>query len=169
MLSNDEKIKRTLPTGFYVLGYECLYDISNKKYEEKNPDDFEDGDNPYEDASVFLHVSCQLFALALQRKYGYSARNLQNEKNTYAHYFCKSSYQGKEVYIDVRGITTDLNKVISEFVLGEGYRIVPYDFVDERVLSKADSHGLEFAEQIINGYPYFYDVNQLGEYGIRKN
>ncbi len=71
--------------------------------------------------------------------------------------------QGKEVYIDVRGITTDLNKVISEFISREGYGIVPYDFTNERVLSKADSHGLEFAEQIINGYPYFYDVNQLEE------
>lgn len=52
MLSNDEKIERHLLTGFYVLGYEGLHDISNKKYEEINPDDFEDGDNPYENASV---------------------------------------------------------------------------------------------------------------------
>lgn len=90
MFSNDEKIEENLPTGFYVLGYDSLHDISNKKYEETNPDDFEDGYNPYENASVFLHGSCQLFALALQRKYGYSAWNLQVEGNTHAHYFCSA-------------------------------------------------------------------------------
>lgn len=168
MLSNDEKIKNNLPTGFYLLGYECLYDIGNKKYEEISPDDFEEEYNPYDNAWVFLHGSCQLFALALQRKYGYTALNLQVDESPHAHYFCKSSYEGKEVYIDVRGITADLNEVISKFVFKKKYKIVPYDFAEERVLSKADKHGLEFAEQIINDYSYFYDVSQLDGYSVRK-
>lgn len=68
----------------------------------------------------------------------------------------------KDVYIDVRGITANLNDVISKFTVGEKYEIVEYDFRNEKVLSKAGKHGLEFAEHIINIYPDFYNVNNLG-------
>lgn len=69
---------------------------------------------------------------------------------------------GKDVYIDVRGITVNLNDIISTFASGKKYDIVDYDFRDEKVLSKADKHGLEFAEHIINIHPDFYNVNGLG-------
>ncbi len=161
MSNNIKNFSKKISTGYYLKGYHKLRCIENKQYEEINLENFEDGDNPYDDAWIFLHGSCQLFALALQRKYGYLAVNLQINGNSNAHYFCQSSYKGKTVYIDVRGITTDLNDVISEFIYKDyDYKIIKYNFGEER-LSKADEHGLKFAEQIIEDNPEFYDVNRL--------
>ena len=154
--------KIALPTGFFKNGEKYLQTIKNPKYETSNPDDFEDGINPYIDADVFLHGSCQLFAFALHNKYEYTGLNLQTESNEYAHFFCKANFMGKDVYIDVRGITENLNDVISQFIYREKYEIVEYDFKNEKVLSKEEAHGLEFAEHIINIHPDFYNINGLG-------
>lgn len=154
--------KTTLPTGFFKDGEKGLQAIKNPKYETSDPDDFEDGINPYIDADVFIHGSCQLFAFALHNKYKYTGLNLQTESNENAHYFCKANYMGKDVYIDVRGITANLNDVISQFIYREKYEIVEYDFRNEKVLSKEEAHGLEFAEHIINIHPNFYNINDLG-------
>lgn len=162
MPDNNEVFEANLPTGFFVIGEECLPDIRNPKYETTNLDDFEGEENPYEYANVFLKGSCQLFALALHEKYGYVCLNLQAESSPHTHYFCKANYMGKDVYIDIRGITANLNDIISTFIAGKEYDIVDYDFRDEKVLSKADKHGLEFAEHIINIHPDFYNVNGLG-------
>ena len=159
--TNMESIEK-ISTGYYMIGDDKLKSVENKKYEEVNLDIFEDGVNPYDNARVFLHGSCQLFALALQKKYGYSALNLQIKNNLNSHYFCQSNYKGKNVYIDVRGITTDLNDVIFEFTSGNNdYKIDLYEFADESILSKSDEHGLEFAEQIIEESPEFYDIKKL--------
>ncbi len=133
-----------------------LRGIINKRYEEIN-----DPESPYEDASIFLHGSCNLFAFTLQRKYGYNGINLQLPKNSNAHYFCKSKYNGKTFYIDVRGITTNLNEIISEFIhKNENYKIIPYDFAEEKVLKKEDVYGIKFAEQIIEDNLEFYDIKK---------
>ncbi|MCI9545762.1 MAG: hypothetical protein HFH60_03595 [Lachnospiraceae bacterium] len=162
MTDNNKEFETNLPTGFFVMEEEWLSDINNKDYKKANLNDFEDGVNPYDDASVLLKGSCNLFAFALHKKYGYTCLNLQTESNSNAHYFCKASYMEKEVYIDVRGITANLNDVISTFTAGEKYNIIEYDFRNEKILSKADEHGLEFAEHLINILPDFYNVNGLG-------
>lgn len=162
MADNNEVFEANLPTGFFRDGEKGLHTIENPKYETSDPDDFEGEENLYENAEIFLKGSCQLFALALHEKYGYVCLNLQTESNSNAHYFCKANYMGKDVYIDVRGITVNLNDIISTFASGKKYDIVDYDFRDEKVLSKADKHGLEFAEHIINIHPDFYNVNGLG-------
>lgn len=161
MVGNNETVNLNIPTGFWVIGEECLADIRNKDFEKTNLDDFVDCINSYYDASVFLKGSCQLFALGLHEKYGYETLNLRTELNPNAHYFCKTNYMGKEVYIDVRGVTENLNDVVSPFVYGKQYQIITYNFEDEQVLSKEDKYGLEFAKRIINAYSYFYNINEL--------
>ena len=74
----------------------------------------------------------------------------------------QSKFHRKRIYIDVRGITENLNDVISQFIYREKYEIVEYDFKNEKVLSKEEAHGLEFAEHILNIHPDFYNINGLG-------
>lgn len=78
-------------------------------------ENLDEGVNPYEDASahIFLMGSCNLFALALNEKFGYAL--CQIDKGTSHHYFCitecvDNNSEKKYPLIDVRGMTTDFFK-----------------------------------------------------------
>lgn len=150
MSETNNELEKKLPTGFFVIGENCLQDIKNRNYETTTLDNFEDEYNLYENAEIFLKGSCQLFALALHEKYGYSALRLQTETNINAHFFCQVNYKGKDIYIDVRGMTINLNDIISMYISDEDYKIVSYDFTDEKILNKDEKHGHEFAKHVIN-------------------
>ena len=51
---------------------------------------------------------------------------------------------------------------ISEFIHEETYEIVTYNYKNEKILSKEDKHDIEFAKHIINIYPDFYNIKELG-------
>ena len=81
------------------------------------------------DADVFRQGVCQLFAYALNEKFGYPVYKIQSI-NTF-HVFCKS--YDKQKYIDVRGITEDFTVFITGTDL---YKIrndisEAYQFIDE--------------------------------------
>ena len=160
----SEILEKTIKTGFYNMKNQKLQDINNPNYKDYI---FKNGeDNVYEDANIFLHGSCQLFALALHKKFGYDAYKLETHDNSFAHCFCKSNYKGIDFFIDVRGITSDINDVISEFTSNANYNIDNYKFVDKKTLEDSELEGLKFADYIIKKYSKFYDVNQLN---IRGN
>lgn len=143
-------------TGYYLTGNSNFLDVENEEYAEL-PELFEGASSPYEYADVFLHGSCQLFALELHNRYGYEGLNLQVPGNENRHFFCTTNVGGKDVYIDVRGITDNLDDLIDEFVFDD-YEIVEYDFSDEKNLSEADKVGLDFARQIIDNNRELYEI-----------
>ena len=59
----------------------------------------------------FLHGYCNYFSLALHNKYGYEIMNLYNCDKTLIHSFC--TY--KKNFIDIRGITSNLNEFLIDF------------------------------------------------------
>lgn len=67
-------------------------------------------DCPYTDADDFRQGSCQLFAYALNEKYGYPVYII--EKGPYFHIFCKTK-DGLN-YVDVRGMTSSFCEFILE-------------------------------------------------------
>ena len=151
--------EKAIKTGFYNMKSHKLQDVNNPNYKDcvfKNGDD-----NVYEDADIFLHGACQLFALALHKKFGYDAYKLETPDNSFAHCFCKYNYKGINFFIDVRGITSNINDVILEFTSNTNYNIDNYTLADEKILEDSELEGLKFADYIIKKYSKFYDVNQL--------
>lgn len=50
----------------------------------------------YEDASVFKMGSCQLFSLALAKRFGYEAIEAIGEDGRLIHAFCRGNYLGRD-------------------------------------------------------------------------
>lgn len=95
--------------GFYT--HEYIYEaLRNVVYEG----DYDD-ECPYTDAYDFLQGSCDIFAEILSETFGYK-RYIISDGNSF-HIFCKLFYNTEEVYIDIRGYTSDYN----EFVEGLPY------------------------------------------------
>ena len=125
-----------------------LVDIKNTEFEEHIPESYDGDDNPYEDAEIFLHGSCDLFALALHQIKGYAGIVLCNSEGDDVHYFCKKHNKGILYFIDVRGITCDIEEIVSEFVVGE-YSLKEYEFPEDNSLTDEEQYGLKFAKRII--------------------
>jgi len=137
----------------------ALVRISNKMFDDGNHGPFQEDENPYNDAQVFLHGSCDLFAIALHQKYGYAGLHLKTDQNEDAHYFCSIENEGKTLYIDVRGVTDNQHTIIDEFLAGvKSYSVIPYTFPHEDSLSAEEQYGLAFAKQILSDNPDIYDV-----------
>lgn len=141
-----------------------------KKFLEKikNPEfvDLEDESsefcNEYENASIFLHGSCNLFSLALHQEFGYDAFEIQ--KGASCHCFCQTTYKGVPVYIDVRGATTSCE----EFLAGTYANLyghdepVPQNIEEDAKLSHPyDTDGLAFAKYLIHKNPKDYNITEL--------
>ena len=77
------------------------------------------------------------------------------------HVFCKSTYRGQDVYIDIRGVTTDCIHCFIEFAgaLRRGYYITKRNIEEDRRLdNEGDVTGYSFAQAIVREYHTYYDV-----------
>lgn len=78
------------------------------------------------------------------------------------HVFCKSTYHGQDVYIDIRGITTNCTEIFSEFenFLYRGYCITEHDIeIDKQLENEGDKTGYSFARSVIKRFRAYYDVS----------
>ena len=143
-----------------------LYNVQNENYTEIQCNDEDSADFLYTNSWIFLHGSCNLFALALHDEFGYEVYEIRDKENHMRHVFCKSLYQGQEVYIDVRGITTDIRECLSEFrndfynSFNNGvYQIFPRNIEEDIPLEcEGDKTGYLFAKSIIKRYRQYYDL-----------
>lgn len=140
-------------TGYYLEPFWTIEPrLKSVTYEEvmgcKTPDDEE---FIYDDAEIFLNGSCQLFSYALMEKFGYAPYKI--EDSNHVHYFCQASYQGKQVYIDVRGMTTDFGEFLQSSCISdnEATAIAPQEISDEELfeIEQDKIWGLPFAKAII--------------------
>lgn len=140
----------------------CLRMVKNEHYSEIQCEDEDAADYLYTDAWCFLHGSCNLFALVLHEKFGYDVYEIRDDKDRMVHMFCQGTYKGQDVYIDVRGVTTDCVECFSEFraFLQGGYKISSCDIdEDMRLEDEGDKTGYSFAKALVEKFPRYYDVS----------
>ena len=143
---------------------ERLTKILNPQFSDPE-DDSSEFHNVYEDASIFLQGSCQLFSLALHQEFGYDAFEIR--QGIFCHFFCKATYAGEPIYIDVRGMTTSWEEFLSgTYADFHDYdEITPQDIEETAKLNDPDDlyakDGLAFAKYLIHEYPEYYDINNL--------
>ena len=135
---------------------EITYENINFTLEEKNILDNYCIDN----GLIFLRGICYIFAYALHMNFNYDIYVL-NDGTKKIHWFCKTTYKGEDVFIDVRGITNSEEELISGMIFNDNknyiielYKDIENDFGDEYF-----DLGFVFAEDIINQNRNYYEVN----------
>jgi len=99
----------------------------------------------------FLHGYCNYFSLALHNTYGYEVMNLYNYDKTLIHSFCIY----KNNYIDIRGITSNLNEFLIDFedwVTTDDFYYKPSDNIFIRI---KDKNVYSTCEYIIREYDIY--------------
>ena len=137
----DQGVKMTFTTDF---SFDCL-------------EEDEDFELLYDDAEVFCKGSCQLFALALQRRFNYKTYKLENNGT---HWFCKAPVRKNNIYIDIRGICDNIEIFTSTLYLSATTidSSIEYDIEQEVPTREIDKLGLAFAEWIIQKWENRYKV-----------
>ena len=144
--------------GFYIEGEQ---NVEKHLWVIKNPRNDYNIIAPYLDAQIFLRGSCDLFAFALNKEFGfkpYAFVPLDN-KDGLIHCFCVSSYLGRPAYVDVRGVTTDFEELIFPFeaLRNFGFQLIPFDLKEtEKLETDGAEIGFEFAQKIIETYHSYY-------------
>lgn len=139
-----------------------LRNVENKEYLKIQCKNEDAVDYIYTDAEVFLHGSCNLFALALHEEFKYEVYEIRDSKGIMVHVFCRAIYRNRIVYIDVRGVTTDFVECVSEFrnYFYNDYYIVARNIEEDKWLeNEGDKTGYQFARSIIKKYRRYYDTS----------
>ena len=137
--------------GLYEVLYQDFFDVP------------EDEEFPYTQAEHLLKGSCHLFAMALNKIFGYTPYIIEPKHKRGVHAFCQIYKSGQWYYVDARGITTSFDEFMGDikiFVNNE-YMIRPIEQSDIDKCSENDDYakeGYAFAEAIINKYKSFYEL-----------
>lgn len=122
----------------------------------------------YSDAKVFLQGSCQLFAYALNEKFGYNI--VEIKQGISCHYFCTLYRNGTHFLADVRGITSDRAIFFSGLSYITDSACVYIEHSKEELLSELREDGAGFgycfAKYIIERFPERYDIDKMTIGGI---
>lgn len=124
----------------------------------------EDEEFPYCTAHQLLRGSCHLFALGLEKVFGYAPYIVEGKDKRSFHTFCQIYKRGVWFYVDARGITTSYNEfmdVAKEFVSGE-YTIRPISAADIEEFRREDIYydiALDFAVAVIEKYKNYYTID----------
>nr|WP_297765795.1 hypothetical protein [uncultured Butyrivibrio sp.] len=120
----------------------------------------------------FLHGCCDVFAIILHQRYGYKLEYV--ECLGLVHAYCVAEHNGKEYYIDVRGICSCYDAFIEEFkefivkepktTRFDSLEKIPFDFHYNQVEWDKMLKERKAAEAIIKEYNY-YDL----EYSFRSS
>ena len=139
------KIGDYIYTGFYLQpNYEeALGNFVNPKYDEicEKIDDFN-----ISDASIFLMGICHVFAYFLNSEFKYDMYELYDGKKI-VHWFCMSKCDDTDLYIDVRGITSDEKVFANYFHLKDATNRKKIDKINED--KDFNDYSKEFAKYII--------------------
>lgn len=158
MQFNDDVVHK----GFYENNEEEIKFQLFKVKSKSISIELKNGEHIYYDASIFLHGLCHIFAYVLHQKFGYDIYEIKNESGTMKHWCCISTYNDKEIYIDVRGITTDYNEVLSDFQPNIGLNPSMKKILN---LSDYDDEWEEdivmFANEIIDKYYSYYSLKEM--------
>ena len=79
----------------------------------------DDGEEHLTSAGCLLRGSCQAFALKVEEILGYKSFIIESRNGKGHHVFCQATLDGKNAFIDARGVTTSFDEfmeVAAEFV-----------------------------------------------------
>lgn len=157
----NENLMKLYRNGFFYKGHfienngnvmSSLEKIKFEDYDISIPKEYID-EFPYVDAWIFLHGSCDLFAYALHQHFGFQIYELKDDDKL-IHCYCKLNYCEMEIYVDVRGATTDKKAFFSEFKNGKEEICKDVQCID--INAEFAKEGLEFADKIIMKYRNYY-------------
>ena len=141
---------------------DCLAGIVNPEITESMVEDDEDGRGVFETADVFRMGRCDIFSIALSREFGYAAYKIGETEDGLTHSFCVTFVENQMLFVDIRGMTTDLEQFCSGFVFETGAVLTRQDIEKEyRQLDDAGRFGYRFAERIIDGCRSRYDSSSF--------
>lgn len=125
----------------------------------------------------FLHGYCFMFALALNKIYGYPIVLFKNP-DYYIHAFCEVKQEDRTLYIDVRGITTDINELFEEFEddiditnISEDISICKNFSYSTQIkkLNEYEKESVREAEDIISDNSQIYDIKKFDKlFSVKK-
>lgn len=141
--------------GFYACEGESICQrLRNIEYEKLMGHDASEECGVY-DAYDFLQGACNVFAYVLQEVFCYDVFAIK-EGEKLIHMFCKTEYQGKRVYVDVRGATTSYDEFIRGFEKHREEKPTKQNTKMEK-WDKADIERYEFAKSIIRRFMEYYE------------
>jgi len=141
---------------------DCLKGIANPEITESMVKDDEDGRGVFETADVFRMGRCDIFSIALNREFGYAAYKIGETEDGLTHSFCVTFVESRMLFVDVRGMTTDLNQFCSGFSFKTGDVLTRQDVEREyRQLEDAEQFGYRFAMRIIHDFRSRYDSSNF--------
>lgn len=152
--SNNEKFHK----GFYENMEENIV-TQLLKIKDSNPKEEFIRKGCCYNAEMFLHGICHIFAYALHQKFGYEILELRSKSGTTVHWCCITNYNGREMYIDVRGITTDYDELLMEFQPNIGKNPSKTKIIDlTNYNDEWEEEKVKFANEIITKYYNYYSV-----------
>lgn len=126
----------------------------------------DDGEEHLTSAECLLRGSCQAFALKVEEILGYKAFIIRECGGKGHHVFCQATIDGKNAFIDARGVTTSFDEfmeVAAEFVQGpfEIRRVNENDIAEWQRNSDTNSHEehLALAKEVINANIDCYELD----------
>lgn len=144
--------------GFYENTQEDIKTQLFKIKDENPKEEFRKKDCCY-NAEIFLHGICHVFAYALHQQFGYDILELRSKSNLMVHWCCISNFDGKEIYIDVRGATTDYEELLMEFQPSMGKTPLKKKIKDLTNYSDEwEEDQVKFANEIISKYYNYYSL-----------
>lgn len=106
--------------------------------------------------------SCDIFALALKRRFNYSTWIIKPKGDSATfHVFCITSLKNKKVYIDVRGMTSNFCEFLTNTMFAEkdNYEVSPYDTARiEGLRDEWAEVGYQYANAIISDHLEYYKL-----------
>lgn len=125
-------------------------------------DEPDDEEFPYYSAHELLCGSCHLFALALNKVFGYNVYIIEGINNRSFHAFCQINTYKKWFYVDARGITSSFSEFmdIAQTFVTDEYTIRPINDTDLAEWEEDDYYeeAIAFAKAVINKYKDCYTV-----------
>lgn len=153
-LNYIRNIEKYNPGGFRIQIEECLKSVPfEKKYFLETNRGIDEC--PYEDAMIFLDGACDCFAEALHIIFGYDIyESIKGRK----HWFCICSYKGRNLYIDVRGATSDFAMFSARYGFQKNeiqLLNASSEFYNDDI-GEQTTTGFRFAYAIIENNPHYY-------------
>ena len=117
---------------------------------------------PYDNAVDLLHGSCNLFATVLNQLYDYDVFEIIDVDGKTVHWYASKHYKGVNIYIDVRGATSDFDKFISPFIHTIKMSYTEIQRQNEELVFSEDwsDTGVLFAHWLIDKNQEFYKVEE---------
>lgn len=155
-------MKLIISKGFYTSNKDNIIESLLEIHSNKPAASINDEEYVYYDAEGFLHGYCHIFAYALYQKFGYEIYEISNSSESVIHWCCISKYDGIDVYIDVRGITSNFNEFLNEFQpdIGAKPKMKIIDDI-EKYNDEWIQELLDFANELIDRYYDYYSIDLI--------